>query len=1139
MATVDVTQHELLASSRALHIVWEGAFLARHSLAVVNRDLVTALHHLAPQWEFYLVPHATDNGVLRGDPRWSFIEERMRRLPSHVDVWVRHHWPPNWQRPNAERFIVIQPWEFGSIPAGWVEAINRNVDELWVPSTFVRDCYVRDGVHAQKVFVVPNGVSQSFFEEVPPLQLPTQKRFRFLFVGGTIPRKGIDILLDGYTRAFTRADDVALVIKDFGTNTFYRGQNFVEQIRWFQKQPEVPEIVYIGEELDERQMNGMYRACHALVHPYRGEGFGLPIAEAMACGLPVIVTGFGAAMDFCDAERAWLIPAEVEYFPDNLVGEAETVNRPFWAKPQRNTMESLMEQVYRNYSQAKERAERAAQWVRENLTWTHAARIAGERLLAITGSIPSGKETESIIYRAAEHMAQENHDEAIVLLEQLIRNEPQQLKAYCGLGVAFFQSGSIARAEGVLRQGLQHGEDFELHYHLAYILMQTGRSREALHHAIRAVELNPDCEEATDLLQKLVTKLQRRSLKRSKHALQQELQKANRLLQGRDRGTPLPTSPAGGGGYAVQPAIQPAEPRLQKGHPVISLCMIAKDEEAFLEECLKSVQGLVDEIVLVDTGSIDRTVEIARRYGAKVVHYAWRDDFSDARNVSLQHATGDWILWLDADERLDKGSAGAIRNAIQDPQFAGYLVEIHNEVGDAQSASTFVHRACRLFRHLPVTRFEGRIHEQVVPSLERNGYEVAFLKGVRILHVGYRQDIVADRRKHERTIRMLREEVQRNPDDLFQRFNLGNAYYVAGRYAEAVNELEPIVDHIEPYADHAAIAYVLLANALYALGRVEQVLQVHERARKRGIDHPGLDFADGYAYLSLRHYEQSLQAFQKAISARDDERFLGGDTSISGFKAYYGLAQAYLGLERLGESEAECRRALQEQPTFAEARYLLAQLLFARGEFTSALRELEQAYQHAPQNPEIARDLATRYEEAGRWTDAYAIWRRLVSTFQNNPEWRWHSATCAERLNLWQEAQADYTELTVTNPQFAPAWVNLGRVHLAQGDYEGALSCFTRAIELNPEDANAFFNAGDALYRLGAYEAAAETYTAGLQRDPHNAQGFFTLGNAYFQMGAYDAAVMAYQQALALQPDHAEAQHNLQLAKERMQYRVA
>lgn len=1116
------------AGDAQLHIVWEGAFLARHSLALVNRELVTALHRLMPEWQFYLVPHSTDDGALHADPRWRFIEERMRRLPRHIDVWIRHHRPPNWQRPNAERFIVIQPWEFGSIPAEWVDAINRNVDELWVPSTFVRDCYVRDGVQAQKVVVVPNGVSESFFEPVQPMELPTQKRFRFLFVGGTIPRKGIDILLDGYTRTFARSDDVALVIKDFGMNTFYRGQNFVEQIRWFQKQPDVPEIVYIADELDEQEMNALYRACHALVHPYRGEGFGLPIAEAMACGLPVIVTGFGAAMDFCNEERALLIPAGEEYLPDNLIGNMETVNRPFWAKPERNAMESLMEQVYRDYEGAKAIAEQAARWVRENLTWQRAAQVAAGRLSGASGQ-SSAEDTESIIYRAADYVAQENYDEAIVLLERLVREQPQQLKAYCGLGVAYFQSGSIARAEGVLRQGLQHGEDFELHHHLAYILLQTGRSQEAFHHAIRAMELNPECEEAVDLLRELYTKLQKRSLKRGKHALQNELQRAARLLHQSSATTP-----------SVQSVSQPVATRSQKkAHPTISLCMIARDEEAFIEDCLKSVQGLADEIVLVDTGSTDRTVQIAQRYGAKVVHHPWRDDFSDARNVSLQHATGEWVLWLDADERLDRGGAEAIRNAIRDPQFAGYLIEIVNEVGDQQNTSTFVHRACRLFRRLPVTRFEGRIHEQVVPSLERNAYEVAYLKGVRIRHLGYRQDIVADRRKHERTIRMLREEVQKNPDDLFQRFNLGNAYYVAGQYAEAVSELEPIVDRIEPHADHAAIGYVLLANALYPLAQYEQVLGVHERALRRGIDHPGLHFADGYAYLSLRRYAESAEAFRRAIASSDDERFVGGDTSISGFKAYYGLAQAYLGLEQLEKSEVECRRALAEQPAFAEARYLLSQLLFTRGETASALKELEQAHRDAPQNPEIARELAVRYEEAERWADAYAIWRRLVSAFRNNPEWRWHSATCAEKLNLWHEAQADYTELTVVHPQFAPAWVNLGRVHLAQGDYEGALSCFTRAIELNPEDPNAFFNAGDVLYRLGAYDAAAETYTAGLQRDPGNAQGFFTLGNAYFQIGAYEAAMMAFQQAIAIDPNHHAARHNLELVKEQMRGRVA
>ncbi|MCS6949265.1 MAG: tetratricopeptide repeat protein [bacterium] len=1106
--------------SKPLHIVWEGAFLARHSLARVNRELVTALHRLYPDWQFYLVPHVTDDGALQGDTRWAFVVDRLRRLPSHADVWIRHHWPPNWQRPAADRFIVIQPWEFGSVPREWVEAINRNVDELWVPSSFVRDCYVRDGVDAQKVHVVPNGVSEVFFEPTDPFPLPTQKRFRFLFVGGTIPRKGIDILLDGYTRTFTRDDDVSLVIKDFGANTFYRGQHFAEQIRWFQQQPEAPEIVYIPEELDEAQMNALYRACHALVHPYRGEGFGLPIAEAMACGLPVIVTGFGAALDFCNEQRAFLIPASVEHFADNLIDSWETVNLPFWAKPDRNAMEALMEQVYRDSKVAKAKAERAAQWVRENLTWRHAAQAAAKRLLeeAAQPALPEGA-----LRRASQLVRDGRYTEAIALLEQLVQREPQHLKAYSGLGVAYYQSGSIARAEGVLRQGLQQGEDFELHHHLADILRRTGRSQEALQHAVRAVELNPGGEESLRLLRELYSRLQRRAKKRPSSQLQRWLERASRLLSGLEKGCSSPVT--------VTTSSQGKRPRL-------SLCMIAKNEEEFIEGCLQSVQGLVDEIVVVDTGSTDRTVEIAKRYGAKVVHHPWRDDFSDARNVSIQHATGDWGLWLDADERLDRASAEAIRRAICDYSFGGYLLEIHNEMGDSPEDGVFIHRACRVFRLLPGTRFEGRVHEQVMPSLERQGYEVAFLKGAVIRHLGYRSRVVQQRNKNERAIRLLQMELQQDPDNLFQRFNLANAYYVVGDYPKVIAELEPIVDRIEPGQDHAGVAYVLLANALQTQGRHEEVLATHQRALARGVDHPGLYFADGYAYLALRRYEEAVQAFHRTLETYRGEH-ITGDATIAGFKAYYGLAQAYLGTGNLEESERYCRLSLQERSQTTEAHYLLSQILFQRGDFEQGLKHLEQAYSYAPQNLEVARELALRYEQAGRWVDAYTIWRRLVNEMQNQPEWRWHSAQCAEKLGLWQEAQADYTELTIVQPEFAPVWVNLGRVHLAQGDIEGALACFTRAIELAPEDANAFFNAGDALYQLGAYEAAVETYTAALQRDPTNAQGFFTLGNAFYQMGAYESAMMAYQQALTLQPDHAAARHNLELVREQMKERVA
>jgi hypothetical protein len=137
---------------------------------------------------------------------------------------VRHAWPPDWRRPQNGKLVVIQPWEFGSLPEQWLKD-SASVDEFWVPSEYVRRVYVESGVPADKVKVVPNGVDlEKFQPQARPMKLATQKKFKFLFVGGTIFRKGPDLLLKAYLENFTAADDVCLVIKDFGGKTVYAGQ---------------------------------------------------------------------------------------------------------------------------------------------------------------------------------------------------------------------------------------------------------------------------------------------------------------------------------------------------------------------------------------------------------------------------------------------------------------------------------------------------------------------------------------------------------------------------------------------------------------------------------------------------------------------------------------------------------------------------------------------------------------------------------------------------------------------------------------------------------------------------------------------------------------------------------------------------
>ncbi|HGY92356.1 MAG TPA: glycosyltransferase [Planctomycetes bacterium] len=365
-------------------VVWEGSQFVQHSLAIINREICSRLLERDVDLGVSLYePHTFGP---HGTPRWEKLSERFGRRPDGpIDVHVRHQWPPRFDRPAEGAWVMIQPWEFGSIPKDWVRPFRDEVDEIWVPSNYVRDVYVAGGVPEGKIVVIPNGFDPEVFHPgVRPMDLRTSKTFRFLFVGGTIARKGIHGLLSAYLETFTQADDVVLVIKDLGSRGCYRGATAGDLIRDAATLPGAPEILHIDEELDHEALASLYAAADVLVHPYLGEGFGMPILEAMAMGKPVVVTGMGAALDFVDNSVGYLIPAEKQTFDTLKVGDLECVGAPWLASPDLKVLGRVMRDLAQRPADAARRGERAAERARRDYTWDRVVDRVEERLRVLS-----------------------------------------------------------------------------------------------------------------------------------------------------------------------------------------------------------------------------------------------------------------------------------------------------------------------------------------------------------------------------------------------------------------------------------------------------------------------------------------------------------------------------------------------------------------------------------------------------------------------------------------------------------------------------------------------------------------------------------------------------------------------------------
>lgn len=378
----------------------------------------------------------------------------------------------------------------------------------------------------------------------------------------------------------------------------------------------------------------------------------------------------------------------------------------------------------------------------------------------------------------------------------------------------------------------------------------------------------------------------------------------------------------------------------------LTACLIVKDEEELLPSCLESIRDICTEIIVVDTGSKDKTKEIARSFGAKIYEYQWQDDFAKARNFSLEQATGDWILYLDADETLLSEDKEKLKDVLT-TNAQGYFVRILNLTEDNNPLAVETSISLRLFRNREEYRFTGSLHEQIAANILEIEPEAKLLQSdIRILHSGYLTSVVSSKAKKERNLALALKQVEENPKDPFMLFNLGVEYLRLKDYPQSVLYFDQAKKLGNPKAMWYSKIYKSYVLALLNQSNWQEALKLLDEGLEIYPDYTDLVFLQGIAYLYNDQYSRAVGSFYQCLTMGPAPipPYGSAEAALAGYKAHYALAQTYEKLNKLAEAIIQYQQCFQKNSHYLQPLYHIAGILLKHEEDSAVSEYMEKFF---------------------------------------------------------------------------------------------------------------------------------------------------------------------------------------------------
>lgn len=462
----------------------------------------------------------------------------------------------------------------------------------------------------------------------------------------------------------------------------------------------------------------------------------------------------------------------------------------------------------------------------------------------------------------------------------------------------------------------------------------------------------------------------------------------------------------------------------------LTLCMIVRDEAANLGRCLKSVQGLTDEIIVVDTGSVDDTKLIARAAGAHVYDYMWTGDFSAARNFSLDKATGDWILVLDADDAVTDEDRQRIRPLMERADVDGFFFTTVSYVGDRPGENRLVSPNIRLFRNAPDHRYRGAIHEIV---LGQPGKKLGYAD-IKILHYGYLNAEIKERDKIKRNLAILQAMPAANQLEPFNQFNLGTEYLRSGKYMKAVGAFKRALQRIEAEAGWAPELYKKLAFCYAKLRKYGAAFTALNKGIARYPGYTDLLFLKGCYAQETGRLEDARVCFEQCLRWGEAPPCYPSDAGSGNAKALLALGNIRQQERNYTEAITAYRKCLESDKCITPAVYPLVECLAAYYGRENALAYLEKEGLLLPERLLV-------FVQAFISQGLYPEGEHLLARADNPPSFL--KGVCAQALGRHREAENEFGRVGQADDFYPPALLHrvLGAWHSER--YEAAAVSLT------------------------------------------------------------------------------------------------